>query len=147
MRPVAQGRPGTEVIPTGWAAAHQPVVEGTMVDAEVSLRDPDAPPVSSAWDPVTEQMVTVLAGQYWTGGARIQILAQQGKQPVVADDQESVANYLIVVPAAVSTVVEGHLVKVAESDDPALTGKTLRVVTVARGSHRWERDLFCQLTD
>jgi hypothetical protein len=144
MRPVAQGRPGTQVIPDGWAAAHQPVVEGTLVDATVELRDPNMR--STSWSEGSQQVETTPAGPYWTGGARIQILAQQGKQPVVAEDQESVANYLVVVPASV-TPVEGHRVKVTASDDPALTGKSLRVITVARGSHRWERDLFCELTD
>lgn len=146
MRPVATGRPGTEVIPTGWAQAHQPVVEGTMRDAKVTLRDPSAPPQSTGWNPETEQNETVPAAAYWSGGARVQILAQQGRQPVVAEDQESVANYLIVVPAAV-TASEGHRAKVTSSDDPTLTGKELVVITVARGSHRWERDLFCQLVD
>jgi hypothetical protein len=146
MRPIAQGRPGTEVIPTGWAAAHQPVVEGTLQDAFVELSDPTAAPVASGWSDTNQQNETIPAGPYWAGGARIQILAQQGKQPVVAEDQESVANYLVVVPADVNAS-EGHRVKVNVSDDPALTGKSLRVVTMARGSHRWERDLFCELTD
>jgi len=144
VRPVAQGRPGTQVIPTGWAAAHQPVIEGTLTAATVELRDPNMR--STAWNEGSQQVETSLAGPYWTGGARIQILAQQGRQPVVAEDQESVANYLIVVPASVNAS-EGHRVKVIASDDPALTGKSLRVMSVARGSHRFERDLFCELVD
>jgi len=144
MRPVAQGRPGTEVIPTGWAAQHAVVVERTMVDAEVSLRDPSAP-VSTAWDESTQQTTRVPAPPYWTGGARIQVLNQQGRQLVAAEDPETVASYLVVVPASV-VAGEGHLARVNASDDPALTGQHLQVVTVARGSHRWERDLFCSLT-
>lgn len=135
------------VIASDWAAAHQPVVDGTLTAATVSLRDPQAPPQSTGWDDATQQNVTVPAGPYWTGGARIQILDQQGKQPVVAEDQESVANYLVVVTGSVGAVREGHRVKVTDCDDAALTGRELRVVTVARGSHRWERDLFCELTD
>lgn len=139
--------PGTRVIPDGWAVHHQPVVEGTMVDATVALRDPTAPPTSSGWNPATEQNETVPAAAYWTGGARIQMLNQQGSQPVVAEDQETVAGYLVVVSAAVAAVREGHRVAVTACDDAALTGRELKVVTVARGSHRWERDLFCELTD
>lgn len=137
--------PGTKVIPTGWAAAHQPVVEGTMTDATVALRDPSAP-VSTGFNEATQQTTRVPAPPYWSGGARVQMLNQQGKQPVSAEDQETVANYLVVVPADVAGG-EGHMVKVTGCDDPTLTGKSLKVVTVARGSHRWERDLFCELTD
>lgn len=139
--------PGTRVIPPGWAAHHQPVVEDTLSDATVALTDPTAAPVSSAWDNTTEQIKTVAAAAYWTGGARIQVLNQQGRQPVAAEDQETVAGYLVVVPATVTQVVEGHRVTVTDVDDAALLGKSLRVVIVARGSHLWERDLFCELTD
>lgn len=142
MRPVAQGRPGTEVIPTGWAAQHRPVVEKTMVDAIVELRDPTG--LVSGWDEASEQVKASASPAYWSGGARVQILDQQGKQPVAAEDPESVANYLIVIPADVAPV-EGHLVKVTAVDDQALQGRSLRILTVARGSEMWERDLFCEL--
>lgn len=144
MRPVAPGRPGTEVIPTGWAAQHAAVVERTMVDAEVSLSDPSAP-VVTGFDESTQQTTRVSAPPYWTGGARIQVLNQQGRQVVAAEDPETVASYLVVVPSSV-VAGEGHLVRVTESDDPALTGQHLQVITVARGSHRWETDLFCSFT-
>lgn len=135
------------VIPADWATHHQPVVEKTMLDATVTLRDPAAVTGPAGWNDATEQVTKTTAGPYWTGGARIQVLNQQGRQPVAADDPETAAGYLVVVPAAVGSVLEGHLVKVTKSDDPLLTDRTMRVVMVARGSHRWERDLFCELTD
>lgn len=135
-----------QVIPADWAEAHQPAVEGTMVDATVALRDPSAPATSTVWSDELEQWVSVPAGTYWAGGARIQMLNQQGRQPVAAEDQEAVASYLVAVPAVVEAV-EGHRVKVVVSADPLLTGRELRVVTVARGSQRFERDLYCELTD
>ncbi len=143
MRPVAQGRPGTEVIPTGWAAAHAPVVEGTMRDAVAALRDPTATS-GMGWNPTSEQMESIPAEAYWTGGVRVQMLNQQGREPVSAGDQETVADYLVVVPVDVEAA-EGHRVLITDSDDPLLNDHELRVVTVVRGTHRWERDLFCEL--
>lgn len=127
---------------------HQPVVEGTMREATIELRDPAAAPTSTGWDDASEQQVTVPAGPYWTGGARIQMLNQQAQPVVVASDPETVADYLIVVPAAVNGAKVGHRAKVAACpSDPDMVGKTLRVQSVAFGTHRFERDLFCELTD
>lgn len=145
MRPVAGGRPGTEVIPTGWAEAHQPVVEKTLVDAVVSLADPTA--TAMEFNESTRQNELTSAPAYYTGGARIQILDQQGQQVgVPSGDPEDQSDYLVVVAASVGAVREGHRVTVDSCDDEALEGLQLRVDTVARGSHRWERDLFCSLT-
>lgn len=135
------------VIPLDWSEHHRQVVEGTMASATVELRNPTAAATSQEWDDETEQWVTVPAGAYWSGGARIQMLNQQAQPVVVASDPETVADYLVVVPATVAGVKAGHRAKVASCDDPDLVGKTLRVQTVAYGSHRFERDLFCELTD
>ncbi|MDN4173922.1 DUF6093 family protein [Nocardioides sp. SOB77] len=134
------GRPGTRALPAGWAAAQQPVVETTMLDATVALREPGT---TQDWSEADQENVATAKPAYWTGGARIQALAA-GRTVVTADDPEATADYLISVSAAVAPI-ETHLLTVTASSDPALTGRTFTVDQVVRGSHRFERDLFCTL--
>lgn len=140
----AQGRPGSLVIPDRWAAGHQPVADKTMHSAACELRGTGT---TQTWNPVSRQMETTAQAAYYTGGCRIQSLARDARITIQAEDPEVVADYLIVVPATVGQVVEGHLVTISDSHDDALTGRTLTVRKVVRGSQRFERDLFCQLTD
>jgi len=140
----AQGRPDSLVIPERWEAGHQPVAERTMHDAACEIR---APGTTQAWNAATEQMDAVPLDPYYTGGCRIQALTNDARTTVLAEDPELVAGYLVVVPADVDTAAEGHLVKVTDSHDIALTGRVLVVRDVVRGSQRFERDLYCTLTD
>lgn len=136
------GRPGTAIIPAAWATDLRPVAEGTMT-AAASIRHPGT---VQAWDEETEQMVAVPLDPYYTGAVRVQSLATQAREVVVAADDETVASYLITVTAAAAPA-EGDLVKVSDSGDALLDGRSLRVVQVVTGSLLVERDLFCTFTD
>lgn len=140
----AHGRPGTRVIPKNWGSSHAPVMEKTMTDATCELREPGTEQV---WDDPSGQMVQVPKVAYYIGGCQVQALTNDARVSVQAEDPESVANYLVTVPAIVGQVRGGHLLKVTTCDDPALTDRVLVVRDVVRGSHRFERDLFCTLTD
>lgn len=142
MRAPHPGRPGTPVIPEGWAAAHRPVAEKTMT-ATASIREPGGTP---GWDEEAEESTLVPHDPYFTGPCRVQALATQAGLAVVAEDPETVASYLITVPASV-TATEEQLVTVTDTGDPALEGKTLRIRQVVRGSLRFERDLICTFAD
>lgn len=138
------GRPGWPAPLDGWAAVHQPVAEKTMTGATVEIREPGT---TQQWDADTEQMVAAPRIPYWSGGARIQALNTQGRLVSAAEDPESVAGYLVAVPADVAPS-EGHLIRVAACDaDSALVERTLTVDQVVRGSHRFQRDLLCTLAD
>ncbi|MBB3041219.1 DUF6093 family protein [Nocardioides soli] len=137
----AHGRPDTEVIPTDWAASHRPVAEKTMRAATVELRHPGT---TQAWDPGAEQMVDVPRAPYWTGTARVQMLATRDQVNVVVGDVEYVAQYRIVVPAAVAPT-PADLCTVTVVDDAVLAGRTLTVGLVATGSLIWERDVYAAL--
>lgn len=142
----AQGRPGTAVIPTGWETGHAPVVAKTMT-AQVSIRPPGE---TQQWSPEAEQMVLTPHVPYYTDGARIQVLGQQARQARTAEDPETVASYLVVVPGDIAPPPGGlemvdHLIEVTDSGDPLLDGRVLVVREVVYGSQRFERDLFCQL--
>lgn len=143
MRRHHTGSGRRSVIPTDWAAAHQPVAEGTML-GRVSLREPGTQQV---WSDAEDQNVAVPKTPYATAvPARVQALAGQARVIQLADDTEVMADYLVTVPAA-RVVAGGHLVDVTTADDPDLVGRTLRVEKAVRGTERFERDLFCTLDD
>lgn len=135
----------SQVVHPDWQTHHAPVAVGTM-PGTVSLRDPAAD-VDGGWDPATEQTVSTPAAPYFLGPCRVLALNGQAANMVQAGDPEVVADYLLTVPRAVTTVVEGHQATVTATGDPTLDGRRLRVERVARGTHRFERDLFCTLAD
>lgn len=142
MRPRrAYGRPGTPVIPAGWAEGHSPVAAGTMT-AACSLRHPGT---TQKWSDELEQNVEVPLAPYYADRCRVQALATQARPVVVAGDREMVAQYLVTVELGVEEPAELDLVTVTGSGDPVLEGRTLTVVQVVRGSLLVERDLFCTL--
>lgn len=110
----------------------------------VALREPGT---TQAWSDAAEAMVaTPLAAYAVDVPARVQALSGQARVVQLAADTEVIADYLVVVPAD-HVVASGHLVDVTAAGDAALTGRTLRVEKVARGTELWERDLFCILDD
>lgn len=144
MRPVAQGRPGTKVIPATWAADHRPVVVGSWNGA-VTITGP--PPGTSSWNPTTEQNEADPGPTVYEGPARVQALAGQGRTVVLADDSEVLVDYLVVVPHDVPTEA-GDTVSVTDGhDDALLEAQSLRIRQVVMGTERFERDLFCQITN
>lgn len=132
-------RPGTRVIPTGWSKHHRPVAEATIT-AECTIRDPSQD--VKVWNDDTGENTITPAAPYYTGRCR----AQQQKQPQVATtggQRISNHDYLVAVPAAVTTVRVGHVVTITGSVDESLVGRTLQVTDVQRGSEIWQRDLIC----
>lgn len=142
VRPVATGRPGTEVIPTGWAAGHQAAADGTKT-ARVALR---LPGTTSRWDEASQSTVTEPYAPYASDvPARVQALANDARVITAAEQTVTVTGYLIAVPADLAPQ-RGHIVTVSGSGDPLLDGRELKVDDVVRGSLRFERDLYCSLS-
>jgi hypothetical protein len=132
------------VIHPDWETHHAGVAEAAM-PGTVALRESGGTP--GGFDTDTNQVGTTPHPAYATVACRIQALAGEARVVATADDEETSADYLIAVPRSVHEVREGHLGKVTDTGDPALDGRTLAVVQVARGTHRFERDLFCTLID
>jgi hypothetical protein len=65
----------------------------------------------------------------------------------VADDDVSTQAYRVTLDVDVTGIKTSHVVKVLTSDDPALTGRTLAVAAVDRGSRRFSRVLLATLND
>ena len=139
----SHGRPGTEVIPADWATSHRPVAEKTMRGATVALSKPGS---TQAWSEADGQMVAVPNPPYWTGQARIQELATRDQATITVRDREVTLRYLVAVPADVDPAA-GDLASVTAVDDTHLQDRALIIAAVQTGSLRFERDLYCGLTD
>lgn len=143
MRPAAHGRPGTGVIPTGWAAAHRPTLAATHT-VTIAWRAPGG--TVGAFDPATLDKTVTPAVAYATTLARVQVLSPQGQDVLVAEDDVTVVGYQVTVDVGTTDYKVGHIGKVTAVDDnadPTLAGKSLRIESVARGSHVFERVLIC----
>lgn len=138
----ATGRPGTPVIPTGWATAHATVVEGTLRGV-VELRHPGT---QQAWSDTADGMVAVPLDPYATAvPARILELTGEARVVHAGEDTELIVDFLVVIPAAQAGLAERDLVTVTSSGDLLLDGRVLQVERVLRGTERFERDLLCTL--
>lgn len=151
MRPQqALGRPGTVVIPAGWQEAHG-VVAGKTMTATVSLRRPGA--TTKTFNTTTRRTEYTDAAAYATDqAARIQAQTTRGVKPGEEQAEETlqVAGYLVTLAFDRTVDQEpatGDFVDVTASSDPLLTGRSLQIHDVVRGSLRFERDLFCTLVD
>lgn len=143
MRPrQATGRPGTAVIPQYWEDGHRPVVEKTL-RGTAALR---VPGTVQTWNNTTQQNDLTPHEPYATVGARVQALRGESRRIVVAEDLEVVADYLIVIPGDVNPATT-DLVTVSGTDDALLDGRVFQIQQVELGTERFERDLFCTLTD
>lgn len=144
MRPVAFGRPGTEVIPTGWSAAHRPTTEGTHTSV-CTIRHPGR--TVGAFDPATGTYPGLARAGHYTGPCRVQRLPALEQTPEVADEQVPTVGYIVAVAwDAAPGVAVGDVVTITSpgpNGDPTLAGVDLVVGSFARGSLSWERVLRC----
>lgn len=150
MRPQqALGRPGTPVIPADWQQAHGAVAAKTMT-ATVNLRHPGS---TKTFNTTTRRSeFTPLAPYATAQAARVQAQTSRAVQAgqEAAEETLQVAGYLVTLTLDRTTDQEpsvGDLVDVTASGDPLLTGRSLKIHDVVRGSLRFERDLFCTLVD
>ncbi|MCT1368404.1 DUF6093 family protein [Rothia sp. p3-SID1597] len=140
MAPLRSSR----VIPTGWAAHHQPVATGTMTAVCRIWDRVVGPPVGL--DGPGPDMLTAR-----NVPCRVQELKSAGEGSAVPAGQEvTERRYLITVPVKTpvhfKTGTRGHQIEVTdvrEDGDPMLVGRRFDVIQVMTGSEVWERDLVC----
>lgn len=149
MRPVAQGRPGTEVIPAGWSAAHQPVLDKTH-GATVSLRRPggtkgDFDRDTGKWE------ITPNAAYLEDQAARVQVMPTQDQETVTGGQSVTTLAYAVQLNADVA-ITEDNGVRlkdvltvtaVDDNGDPELVGTEMVVASFESGSLHWERRIVC----
>lgn len=139
----SQGRPGTPVIPNDWEDSHATVVRKTFtatVQIFPPFEDQTAPVLAADLTYATSAAVDPI----YQGGARIQVLNGQETTNLVGDQAQLTAGYLVVVDRDGTDIPPRAVVRILTSTDPTLNdGRRLTVRKVARGSMRWERDLWC----
>lgn len=143
----AQGRPGTSVIPPGWQAGHAPVITRALMNAAVTIGPAGG---TTAWNEGTGQTETAAAVPVYSGAAAIMPVSDSARILTVVEDPTSTRVYDVTLSldvAGVDLVAPDHVITVIESDDPALTGKTLTVSGIERGTERFSRVLLAVLND
>lgn len=128
------GRPGTRVRPADWEGE---VAIGPAVGA-------------SSWNEDAGETQTATAPPVYTGPARIMPVSDSARILTVVEDPTSTRVYDVMLPLAgpgADLVMVDHVVTVTSSSDPALTGKTLQVTAVERGTARFSRVILALLLD
>lgn len=141
----------TRVIPKGWSAHHQSVVEGSF-NARVRIVDPNRT-TPGPWDeealaygPSTPHYVAggpTDTHPDWQDGVPCRIQRQRDDRQVVQAGQAgAIRFYLIQLPAALPDVEVGHVATVtAAHNDPHLVGQELVATDAMHGSERFNRDI------
>lgn len=137
------GRPGTAVVPDGWAAAGGAVVDQSH-PSSVSIGQAGG---AAAYNPTTNQTEAAAVAPVYVGRATLMLLQTRGDQSeTVVDDPTAARKYDVTLTYAASAGVQvGHVITVAADPDPMLVGRTLRVEAIERGSRRFSRVLLAIL--
>lgn len=127
--------PRGKVIPGGWAAYHRPVANGTMT-ATLTIYAPD----TSTYDEDARMNVPSNGTERWSGKGRIQQHNFESNFIVGGQEIRSRA-YLVAVDAEVNNVEVNDVVRVSSLNDQDLF--EMVVMSVEKGSERFQRDLIC----
>lgn len=145
----ATGRPGTQVIPSKWSQAARIVIGKTRTGC-CTLRHQGSTPGDFDSETGTYPDAVPHAG-YWSGTCRVQVAPLLGGQAQdAAGEPVTTVGYMVAVDVKADDPDDeiriGDLVRVDALDDngdPSLIGRDLTVVSIARGTLAWERDLGC----
>lgn len=142
----AQGRPGTRIFPKDFEASHGVVVRKAATATIVIF-----PPITGT-DPVMNEDFTfpeadpataIYGGPDSGPNARIQVLGAQESEALAVDEEVVTVGYLIVIDRETDIPLNAVVQVTASSDTSLITGRRTVVRKIARGSIRWERDLWC----
>ena len=117
--------------------------DSLMTDAcEIRLPDTQGP-----YDPVKNTHPVVPGALVFAGRCRVRHMENEAQVAAVAEQQVTVADYRVTVPASVSGVLVDLRVKITDTTDAELLGQRLTVVGVAKGTWRVQRVLLCVLNE
>lgn len=138
----SQGRPGTQVFPTRWAAEHGDVLASTY-ESVVRIGPLGAPVRGEDGRTRTPAGVPVYAG-----AASITPSADGAVAASVVDAPASTRIYEVKLPTQAEGIdPDAHHLWVDESPDADLVGARLTIQSVERGDRRFSRVLQTTLTD
>lgn len=114
-----------------------------MVDScEIRLPDTQGP-----YDPVTNEHPVIPGALVYAGPCRVRHMDNETQVARIAEQQVSVADYRVTVPADVAGVLVDLRVKITASSDSDLVGQRLTVVGIGKGSVRIQRVILCILSE
>lgn len=159
-RPLHYGRPGSQVIPTGWAESQAPVINNVLAGSGCVVTI--TPPVGAAgtdtstWNPETKATETTPAAAVYgpdvdphVGVASITLVSDSDRLLDIVDTKPSTRLYEVRLPydAPLAVDVIGSVVAVVADPDPDLVGRTLIVQQAERDTRRFSRALYATLTN
>lgn len=158
-RPLHYGRPGSQVLPTGWAESQAPVISNILAGSGCTITI--TPPVgaagsgTTAWNREAKATETTPAAAVYgpdvdphAGVASITLTAE-GPVLDIVDTKPTTTTYEIRLPwdAPAACNAPGSVVRVVTDPDPDLVGKTLIVQQAERDTRRFSRILYATLTN
>jgi hypothetical protein len=108
------------------------------------VREPDT---QGPYDPDTNTHTPVPGALVYSGKCRVRHLSRAEEVATLAEQQVTLVDYRITVPASASGIRVGLFLKVTATADPDLLNKRLSVVGVAKGSIRIQRAIFGTLNE
>lgn len=144
-RPLHPGRPGSPgAIAPGWAAAHAPVVTGTL-DCTVQIGPAGGTP---AWNEAAGRTFAPLLAPLYDGPASVGLLStSDGTTRTAGEDVTDERAYEIKLPAGQGIdLAPEHLVRVTDAPNPALVGEVLQVTSIAEPGREFSRVLYATAT-
>lgn len=134
------GRPGTRVIPKDWSPSHAKVIAKTWT-ATCRI----FPPRAAGGTLTVGADLTVSGGTpataIYEGACRLQVLNAQESSKILADQEQTVVGYLVVIDRE-ANIPHRAVIEILTADDPTFPTRRLVVRKVDRGSQIWERDLY-----
>lgn len=138
------GRPGTAVFPPDWQADHAPII-GDTLECTVQIGQPGGAP---EWNAERGQTETPVVEPVYEGPASFAPLStSDGAKIDVVDEAARLRSYEITLPVRTAGIAPGHVVRVSESADTGLSGRTLTVDTVEYADRRFSRILYATLAE
>jgi hypothetical protein len=135
-------RPGTPVIPAGWADRHATTLAGTRTATGSVTRGTPGPGV---FNPATGTTTAPATTTIYTGPVRVQqLLTRNNMGSEFGDQQITMAQARIGLPLTVQPAVD-DLITITTSPDPQQAGLTYRVLQVAQSSITWQRDVIAEV--
>lgn len=134
--------PGTRVIPTGWEAAHQPTVAGTMTATCTITRRASATGAPT-FNANTGRSVYPEPTTVYTGPCRLQALVRRSGLVDIGAEPVAPHIYQVTIPLDATPVQVDDQVEVTDATDSRADGTKLTVTDVRQGSLVWERLLLC----
>lgn len=120
------------------------LAESIMADTVTVLR----PSTSTALDTATGLLNVAAPSTIYRGSCRVRMLGDQNESTAAIGERHTTTiRFAVWMPVDVPEIRIGDLVQIDSSDDPQLSGRRLRVVSVPLRTHLFRRTAVCELDE